>query len=176
MDVQGEKLLVWGLLGAAKRVLPRESRVWMCVTIGAGDRVHAINDLLEVLARHRIAVPDDLVEPLWAWASGYVGSDSESRLRDLLTRVGVSPSAVPVGTSVDATSEDGSGDQLRRPVLHAPTHGPLIARRASPETVSRGGPFVERQTAGVIANTIGVTVMATHAGLPPTAPSRSFES
>jgi hypothetical protein len=82
-------VLVWSLVDVAKPVLSPETQMWLSVKIGAGDQVEAVNDLLHVLACRSVEVPDQLSVPLWDWVSGYLGSDSEPRLRSLLARLRV---------------------------------------------------------------------------------------
>lgn len=80
--------LVWALVNAAKPFHSEASQAWLCVKIGSGDRDDAIFELLRFLADQRAELPSDLAHPLREWASGYVGTDREVYLRDLLDEVG----------------------------------------------------------------------------------------
>jgi hypothetical protein len=106
MNRAEENTLGWLLIDAAKPVLPRNRLQWLHVTLGAGEQVEAINELLNVLARHEVQISEELWEPLWSWVSGYVGSDGESRLRKVLAELQVpeprrfqAPDLVPVSDS-----------------------------------------------------------------------------
>lgn len=87
MDRAQETNLAWSLIEVVKPVLPAQARVWLCAKIGAGDQVEAINELLAVLADRSVELPQPLWAPLADWMSGYLGSDSEPRLRALLARL-----------------------------------------------------------------------------------------
>jgi hypothetical protein len=84
-----ETAFAWSLVDAATPMLTPERRVWLCVKLGVGDQVEVINELLLVLACQGAGFPNELWAPLRAWVSGYLGSDSESRLLTLLGRLHV---------------------------------------------------------------------------------------
>ncbi|WP_319449828.1 MULTISPECIES: hypothetical protein [unclassified Mycobacterium] len=84
MNRAEETFLVWSLVDVARAALSPDAQIWLCVKIGAGDQVEAINELLDVFAQHDVEIPTELSPPLWAWVSGYFGSDSEPRLRTLM--------------------------------------------------------------------------------------------
>lgn len=81
--------LAWSLVELSEATLSRPAHGWLCVTIGAGDPEPAILELVRALAVSRTTLPEELSDLLWDWASGYCGSDSEARVRDLLARLGV---------------------------------------------------------------------------------------
>jgi hypothetical protein len=89
VDRAGATVLVWSLIDAAKAVLAPEAQMWLCVKIGAGDEVAAIEELLLILADQVVVLPEELSAPAWDWVYGYLGSDSEPRFRSLLARLGV---------------------------------------------------------------------------------------
>jgi hypothetical protein len=89
MNRAQETTLAWSLIDAVKPVLPPQARVWFCAKIGAGDQGDAINELLAVLADRGVELPQMFWTPLADWMSGYLGSDSEPRLRALLARLRV---------------------------------------------------------------------------------------
>jgi hypothetical protein len=89
MNRAQETTLAWSLIDAVKPVLPPRARVWLCAKIGAGAQVEAINELLGVLADRGVELPQMFWAPLADWMSGYLGSDSEPRLRALLARLRV---------------------------------------------------------------------------------------
>jgi hypothetical protein len=57
----------------------------MFVAIGVGDGSDAIDALLGVIVKGRIAVSDELVATVRTWLDGYRGHIDEPRLRELLT-------------------------------------------------------------------------------------------
>jgi hypothetical protein len=126
-----ETVLVWSLFDAAKPILSAEERQWLCVQIGAGDQTEAINFLSTHLTRHEVAISDELLKPLWAWASGYLGSDSEQRLRTLLTRLGVPPqSAAP---APELTPRRAPFEERPRRVRHGFARTSSVTRTQHPD-------------------------------------------
>jgi hypothetical protein len=123
--------LVWSLVDLGRAVLPRDARTWMCVKIGAGDQVEAIDQLLCILADRQVQLPEDLHTPVWNWARGYLGSDAEPRLRTLLTRLRV-PQQVPQPPRAPLDRGVASDEPPRRVQVHA-AHAAPSTRSAHPD-------------------------------------------
>jgi hypothetical protein len=87
VDSAERTALAWSLADIAKASLPPEARTWLCVKIGSGEQEEAIYELLRTVAHFGIDLPARLLAPLRDWASGYVGSDKERRLGELLVRL-----------------------------------------------------------------------------------------
>ena len=82
----------WALLDAASVFLAEQSHVQLCVRIGAGEYRETITELLERFSCADMAIPPALSASLWAWINGFVGSDAETPLRNLASRIRVSAS------------------------------------------------------------------------------------
>lgn len=95
MNRADESVLAWSLLEAASPFLPPVSRVEMCVKIGAGDQVGAIHDLLHFMVEHMVELPTKPSVLLKDWVYGYRGSDCETLLAALLTRLRVPEPNLP---------------------------------------------------------------------------------
>jgi hypothetical protein len=112
MNRAQETTLAWSLIDVVKPVLPAQARVWLCAKIGAGEQVEAINELLAVLADRGVELPQPLWAPLADWMSGYLGSDSEPRLRALLARLRMPYTRAPGHWAASARA--GYGERPRR--------------------------------------------------------------
>lgn len=95
MNRAEEFTFAWALMDAATTLLDEAARVRLCVRIGAGEYRESIIELL----RHFIGSDAPLAPAhsasLWAWMNGFVGSDFETPLRVLASRIRVSASCTP---------------------------------------------------------------------------------
>ena len=82
--------LAWSLADLARPRLNKSASSWLCAQIGAGEYCSAIENLLTILATHKVQVPSATARQLRLWLSGYVGSDRESVLRTLVEELQVS--------------------------------------------------------------------------------------
>ena len=57
----------WAILDAAAPALAPEAQTWVCVKIGAGEHVEAIDELLSVLADRGVELPAEPAERNVAW-------------------------------------------------------------------------------------------------------------
>lgn len=101
MDRAEEFSFAWKLLDHAALLIEPPARVQLCIKIGAGDLREAIIQLLGQFAHADMALPPMLAADLWAWLNGFTGSDAETHLRDLASRVRVSNVAAPLPTKID---------------------------------------------------------------------------
>ncbi|MBX9918330.1 MAG: hypothetical protein K2Y33_00640, partial [Mycolicibacterium frederiksbergense] len=90
MDRAQEFDFVWGLLDAGASFLDATVRVQLCVKIGAGDYRDSIVELLQRFSTVDAAIPPRLAPSLWAWVNGFMGSDSETFLHTLASRIRIS--------------------------------------------------------------------------------------
>lgn len=90
MNRAEEAEFVWALTGQAKQFIGEKAYVWICAKIGAGEHQEAIEDVLGLFVRCGAALPAHLSALLWAWVNGFVGSEAETRIRDLACRLEIS--------------------------------------------------------------------------------------
>lgn len=90
MDRAQEFAFAWALLDARPAFLSEADRVQLCIRIGAGEYRESIIDLLQRFTGSDTPLPPVLAASLWAWMAGFVGSDFETPLRDLASRIQVS--------------------------------------------------------------------------------------
>ncbi|QVI27227.1 hypothetical protein MN2019_23920 [Mycolicibacterium neoaurum] len=90
MDRSEEFAFVWALLDEASAFLDGPTRVQLCVRIGAGEYRETITELLCQFMRTDTPLPPVLSASLWAWTNGFIGSDFETPLRSLVSRIRVS--------------------------------------------------------------------------------------
>ncbi|UXA11461.1 hypothetical protein KXD97_26150 [Mycobacterium sp. SMC-8] len=90
MDRAEEFTFAWALLDHAAAFLDKPTRVQLCIRVGAGELREAIIELLQHFTISDNALPPVLAASLWSWMNGFVGSDSETSLRDLASRIRVS--------------------------------------------------------------------------------------
>lgn len=86
MDRMQETDFAWALFDAAT-FLTGDSRTMVSVSIGADDARAAVRELLEAFMRNRTPVPSTLTVSSSVWINGFLGTDSDTGLRDLLTHI-----------------------------------------------------------------------------------------
>ena len=89
MDRAQVSSLAWSLADLARPRLNKSASSWLCAQIGAGEYCSAIENLLTILATHKVPVPGATARQLRLWLSGYVGSDRESALRTVVEELQV---------------------------------------------------------------------------------------
>lgn len=91
MNRAEESAFVWALMDSADAFLSETARTWLCVRIGAGELESAIKELLRGFVASNTALPANLMESLWAWIGGFAGSAGEAGLRELVSKIKMSP-------------------------------------------------------------------------------------
>ena len=99
MDRAQEFVIVWALLDDAGVFLDAAIRVKLCIQIGAGEYRETITDLLQHFTAADAAMSPALSASLRPWLKGFVGSDYETPLRNLVGRIRVSASASSPGAA-----------------------------------------------------------------------------
>ncbi|BBY73165.1 hypothetical protein MPRF_00640 [Mycolicibacterium parafortuitum] len=90
MNRAEECAFAWALADLATAFVDESTKNQICVRLGAGEYRDTITALLECFARSAMSVPPALSASLWAWVNGFVGSDFETSLRDLASKVRIS--------------------------------------------------------------------------------------
>ena len=87
MNRAEEFTFAWALIDQARDILDDHARLQLCIRVGAGEYRETITELLQRITTHGLALPPALTASLWSWIHGFVGSDSETSLRDLASRI-----------------------------------------------------------------------------------------
>jgi hypothetical protein len=82
-----ESDLAWDLASALESVLTAADRTLIFAKIGAGEVFGAIGDLLVAAQNLSPTFPPELLLRASTWLDAYIGSDDETRLRELLERL-----------------------------------------------------------------------------------------
>lgn len=88
-----EVSLAWRLADVADLYLSTAERHDIYIAIAVGDTFAAIGLLTTIAVREGVSVPRDLVAAVMQWLGAYVGNDEEPRLRALVARVKIGPTA-----------------------------------------------------------------------------------
>ena len=118
MNRAEECAFAWALADVATAFVDENTKVHICVRLGAGEYRDTITTLLECFARSAMAVPPALSASLWSWVNGFVGSDFETSLRELASKVRISAGSNPpeaVAGSGAATRGIGGREQKTWP-------------------------------------------------------------
>lgn len=128
MNRAEEATLAWSLVDAAKAVLSPEAHTSICLQVGVGDQVEAIDELLRILAARRVELPEELRAPLWDRLAGYRGSDPEPAFHVLMARSRVPEQPRP--PEPQPTAGQGPFEKRPRRVRHGTVWTPSQARTA----------------------------------------------
>ena len=83
--------LAWALAAVAAPHLGRTHRDRVYIALGIGETFAAIEDLITLIAAHRIPLSGDLMATVSTWLDYYDGHPAHPRLQELLTELPVSP-------------------------------------------------------------------------------------
>jgi hypothetical protein len=86
---------VWALIDSASAFLSKSAYTWLCVKIGAGEQRSVLEELLDGFVRNDTTLPAAQMASLWTWVVGFIGTDGETAMRDLATRIRVASSDLP---------------------------------------------------------------------------------
>jgi hypothetical protein len=85
--MNGEAKLAWMLAEATAMRFAQSDRARVYAELGAGETLLAIGHMLAIVVSKQYPLPAQLVTALMAWLDGYVGTEHEAPIRNLLNYV-----------------------------------------------------------------------------------------
>jgi hypothetical protein len=83
-DLRSQHELAWALADAVEHRLMPPQRAAIYATLGAGEMCQTITVVLRIALHRGIRLPAELIDDAQQWLGGYVGTDQEAEMRDLI--------------------------------------------------------------------------------------------